>query len=53
MGASKWAVEPAFESGRSVASPSAKMFTLRLAWSVWGSVGTNFKESPNPGERAT
>ena len=45
-GASKCAVEPAFESGRSVASPRAKTFGRPPTWRVCRSVG-----SQPPGRR--
>jgi hypothetical protein len=51
--ASKCVTEPAFEVGRSVASPSAKTFGLTGVCSVRLLVGTKPSASPRPGERST
>ena len=50
--ASKCVTEPAFDVGRLVASPIAKMFGAAFACSVCGSAVTNPRSSPSPSDRA-
>ena len=50
--ASKWVTEPAFDVGRLVASPIAKMFGAAFACSVCGSAMTNPRSSPSPSDWA-
>ena len=52
VSASKWVTDPAFEVGRLVASPIAKMFGAAFACSVCRSAGTKSGVVAEPGRAA-